>query len=180
MELLRAFSRRFKCVYSIYGMNENIVKMLELIRGPVPQRVPDPIDVVSVDGFIVERCTGRVVRRDLTLDKGKPYEHQPLYVYCRATRFEGLIRNSGVPFHSRSLCTDTFCKLEQAWLNNKLLLGNRKYFLSQRLILSEICRLNDIQYKFSDRRPIRDKRRWRIQQKLFSRLLKATKCTTTD
>ena len=131
------------------------------------------MDLVTEDGFLIDRLTGRVIRRELTLDECRPYDHHPIYVYCRATRFESLILRAGVPFDKQSLCLNLFCALEEAWLNDKKLLGSRKYFLSQRLVLSEICRLHKIKYIFSDKRPIRDKRRWRIQQKLFGKLLKA-------
>ena len=157
-------------------MNTNIEKMLELITG-AKRVTPPKVHVgahISVDGFIVDSANGRVVRRDLTLDQCKPYEHQPLYVYCRASRFENLIRNAGVPLKKQTFCLHLFCQLEEAWLQDKKVLGNRKYFLSQRLILSEICRLNNIKYKFTNKQPIRDKRRCIIQQKLFSDLLKAS------
>ena len=144
-------------------------KLLESIR-PTRQVETTPTDTVVEDGFLIERTTGRLLRRELTLDDCKPYDHHPIYVYCRATRFEGLIRRAGVPFDKQAFCLKLFCKLEEVWLKDKKLLGNRKYFLYQRLVLSEICRLHNINYKFSNKRPIRDKRRWRIQQKLFSLL----------
>ena len=147
-------------------------KLLESIR---PQRltVEETTDTVVEDGFLIERGTGRVLRRELTLDDCKPYDHHPIYMYCRATRFDSLIRRAGVPFGKQTFCLKLFCRLEEVWLNNKKLLGNRKYFLSQRLVLSEICRLHNIKYKFSNKRPIRDKRRWHIQKKLFKTLLAA-------
>lgn len=148
-------------------------KLIESIR-PKKQQKKEPTDVVVEDGFLIDRATGRVLRRELTLDNCKPYDHHPIYVYCRATRFESLIMRTGVPLDKQVFCLKVFCELEKAWLNDKKLLRNRTYFLSQRLVLSQICRLNDIKYKFSNRRPIRDKRRWRIQQKMFTKLLEAT------
>ena len=46
----------------------NVEKMIALLY-PRKEREYDPPDVVSVEGFIVERMTGRVVRCDLTLDQ---------------------------------------------------------------------------------------------------------------
>ena len=47
-------------------------KLLESIR-PTRQVETTPTDTVVEDGFLIERTTGRLLRRELTLDDCKPY-----------------------------------------------------------------------------------------------------------
>ena len=134
--------------------------------------VPDtpPIgDFIVIDGFRVDPNTGVVAGPYLHIET-HDYLKQPLFIYNRRVRFEDLVWRWEVPPPNRGRVLELFALLEQVWEAHKDKFP-RKYFLTQRLLLQEICKICGCTCSVTGR-PIRDKRRYKKQMKILCGLLR--------
>ena len=145
--------------------------------------VPVERECIVVDGFRVDPATGVVVGPYLCNEQ-HDYLKQPLFIYNRSVRFEDLVWRCEVPPASRARVLEFFSLLEQIWESNKDKFP-RKYFLTQRLLLQEICKICGCTCSVK-RRPIRDKRRYKKQMIILCGLLriflhdKSVRCQLTS
>ena len=149
---------------------DNLTQLLKLAgqlhEMPPIERVPNKLFVV--DGFVVDLDTGDVHGQYICVDTCS-YTNQPLFIYNRSVRFEELVWKSQVPGPFIPRVLQVFSVLEQVWEKHKSSF-ERKYFLTQRLLLQEICRLLGCSCSIVGR-PIRDKRRYKKQIEILKRLL---------
>ena len=145
----------------------NLAQLLVLAgQGPKPRPIPTG---TIIDGFVVDVTTGVVHGQYLAIDD-QDYTKQPLFIYNRSVRFEDLVWRNRVPGpHIKDVLT-LFTSLETVWEAHKSSF-NRKYFLTQRLLLQEICRIVGCTCDIKGR-PIRDKRRYKKQIVIFHELLR--------
>ena len=149
--------------------NPCVLKLLRLARGdlnaPKKQTTIAPEDtLITEDGLVVDSSTGFVIRRHLVLDEG-PYGYcAPLYTYDRTNRFSCLLSPCGIPLEKRSLVIRVFEQLEQQWESTKEKY-TRKYFLSQKLVLREVCSRLGINCNLPI--SIRDRHRRKKQLRIF-------------
>ena len=121
-------------------------------------------NLIVEDGLVFDSHTGILVRRELVLDEG-PYGYcAPLYTYDRTNRFSCLLSPSGVPLESRGLVIRVFEQLETQWEATKEKY-QRKYFLSQKLVLRQITSRLGIPCTLPV--AIRDRKRRRKQLSIF-------------
>ena len=139
--------------------------LLRLARGEQKERPQDiEKELISEEGFVFEAHTGRVVRRQLVLDEG-PYGYcAPLYTYDRTNRFSCLLSPCGVPLPKRGLIIRVFEQMEAQWESTKEKY-ERKYFLSQKLVLRELCQRLGVPCNLPI--SIRDRNRRRKQLRIF-------------
>ena len=145
-----------------------VLGLLRLARGEqnVPKKNPSSVEATLIieDGVILDANTGFLVRRQLVLDEG-PYGYcAPLYTNDRTNRFSCLLSPSGVPLDKRNLVIRVFEQLEQQWETTKDKYA-RKYFLSQKLVLREVCHRLGIPCNLPV--SIRDRNRRRKQLSIF-------------
>ena len=136
--------------------------------------VPEPPllkTCIVVDGFYVDETTGVVKGRHLDLDQNVCGHFSPLYYYNRSWRFIGLFNLYNLSFPDQGIVLQHFEAVEKAWEQEK---DNytRVYFLTQKLLLQEICRRLDIPTTQDPRRPISDMKRYRAQISIFESLWK--------
>ena len=131
--------------------------------------VPVERECIVVDGFRVDPATGLVAGQYLCIEE-HDYLKQPLFIYNRSVRFEDLVWRCEVPAASRARVLEFFCLLEQIWEAHKDEFP-RKYFLTQRLLLQEICKICGCTCSLKGR-PIRDKRRYKKQMIILCGLLR--------
>ena len=148
---------------------DNLSKLLVLAGlatppGPPPQDVPFHV----VSGFRVCPETGIVLGSNLHIDECD-YTKSPLFIYNRSVRFEELAWRSEVPAHRIAHVLAYFAHIERIWEDNKSKF-DRKYFLTQRLLLQEICARIGTTCSIRGR-PIRDKRRYRRQIAILEDLM---------
>ncbi len=141
-----------------------VQELLALARGPVPDEVPSDVREIVEDGLRIDAMTGCVIGRDLSLDAGTYGFCAPIYSYDRTNRFSCLLTPSGVPMHKRHLVIRVFEQLEKRWEDTKEKYS-RKYFLSQKLVLREICSRLGVSCNLPV--AIRDTKRRRKQMSIF-------------
>ena len=151
--------------------DEAVQSLLCLARGGAGKEpfVPEQpcVSTIVEDGLILDANTGRVLRSDLSLDAG-PYGFcAPIYSYDRTNRFSCLLTPAGVPIGKRHLVIRVFEQLEQLWESTKENY-KRKYFLSQKLVLREICLRLGIPCSLPI--AIRDTKRRRNQMRIFDKM----------
>ena len=145
--------------------------------------VPVERECIVVDGFRVDPETGLVAGQYLCIEE-HDYLKQPLFIYNRSVRFEDLVWRCEVPPAHRARVLEFFCLLEQIWEAHKDEFP-RKYFLTQRLLLQEICKICGCTCSVTGR-PIRDKRRYKKQMIILCGLLrifvndKSVRCQLTS
>ena len=132
------------------------------------EEIPTEREYIVVDGFRVDPGTGEVICQYLCIEQ-PDYLKQPLFIYNRSVRFEDLVWRCEVPPASRARVLEFFSLLEQIWESNKDKFP-RKYFLTQRLLLQEICKICGCTCSVKGR-PIRDKRRYKKQMVILYGLL---------
>lgn len=104
---------------------------------PAESTKEDIQQLIIEDGLVFDSSTGILIRRELVLDEGCYGYCAPLYTYDRTNRFSCLLSPSGVPLERRGLVIRVFEQLEQQWEATKEKY-DRKYFLSQKLVLRQI------------------------------------------
>ena len=148
------------------GWDSDVVQSLLRLARPPSKEVVEArtSEVVCVEGVLLNPQTGVVLRCDLSLDAG-PYGYcAPIYTYDRTNRFSCLLTPSGVPVSSRHLVIRVFEQLEKLWEDTKTEY-DRKYFLSQKLVLREVCRRLGVACNLPV--AIRDSKRRRNQMRIF-------------
>ena len=143
--------------------------MLLVLAGQGAKPLPEgPTEFHVVCGLRVCRETGLVLGSNLHIDECD-YTKSPLFIYNRSVRFEELAWRSGVcPSRIKEVLL-YFSHIERIWEDNKSKFA-RKYFLTQRLLLQEICARIGTSCSITGR-PIRDKRRYRRQLAILNDLL---------
>jgi hypothetical protein len=121
-----------------------------------------------VEGFYVDRTTGVVCGRHLELDTNSG-SAAPIYYYNRSWRFVGLFNNYDIALPDQTIALNYFEALEKVWEKEKENYA-RVYFLTQKVILQEICRRLCIPSSQPAKRPISDLRRYKAQIKIFNAL----------
>ena len=121
-----------------------------------------------VEGFYVDTNTGIVCGRHLDLDTNTG-SAAPIFYYNRSWRFIGLFNNYDIALPDQTIALNYFEALEKVWEAQK---ANyvRVYFLTQKVILQEICKRLCIPSSQPARRPISDLRRYKAQIKIFNAL----------
>lgn len=149
---------------------DSCIRELLVLAGQAP--VPTPSSNSSlfhvVCGFRVCPETGLVLGSNLHIDECD-YTKSPLYIYNRSVRFEELAWRSEVPTRCIAQVLAYFSHIERIWEDNKSRF-DRKYFLTQRLLLQEICARIGTSCSIRGR-PIRDKRRYRRQIAILEDLM---------
>ena len=125
-------------------------------------------DCTVVEGFYVNTNTGIVCGRHLDLDTNSG-SAAPIYYYNRSWRFIGLFNNYDIALPDQTIALNYFEALEKVWEQQK---ENyvRVYFLTQKVILQEICKRLCIASSQPAQRPISDLRRYKAQIKIFNAL----------
>ena len=141
------------------------------LQGPRPGPPSPSRTCIVVDGFYVDPETGIVKGRHLDLDYNTRGHFCPLYYYNRSWRFIGLFNMFKISFEDQSVVLKYFEDIEKAWEQAKENY-DRVYFLTQKLLLQEICKRLDIPSSQSPKRPISDLRRYRAQISIFDALWK--------
>jgi len=140
-----------------------VQSLLALARGP-STTVHKLGNTISEEGMLINPDTGVLVCRDLSIDAG-PYGFcAPIYHYDRTNRFSCLLMPSGVPVCSRHLVIRVFEQLEKTWESTKEKY-DRKYFLSQKLVLREVCKRLGVNCNLPV--AIRDSKRRSQQMRIF-------------
>ena len=121
-----------------------------------------------VDGFYVDTSTGLVCGRFLDLDANNG-SAAPIYYYNRSWRFVGLFNNYNISLPDQTVALNYFEALEKVWEKEKKNY-TRVYFLTQKVILQEICKRLSIPSTQPPKRPISDVRRYNAQIKIFNAL----------
>ena len=124
---------------------------------------------VVEDGLYVDPETGLVKGRHLELDRNVNGHYSPIYYYNRSWRFIGLFNLFDIDFRDQVTVLRCFEALEKAWEEVKQNY-TRVYFLSQKLLLQEICNRLDIASTQPAKRPISDLRRYKAQIAIFNDL----------
>ena len=126
---------------------------------------------IVIEGFYVDPYTGLLRGRHLDLDDNVRGHFCPIYYYNRSWRFIGLFNLFKLSFPDQNTVLKYFENIEKAWEQVK---GKytRVYFLTQKLILQEICKRLSIQSTQDPKRPISDLRRYRAQIAIFNDLWK--------
>ena len=137
---------------------------------PVPVRRMLHRECLIEDGHYIDRDTGEVLGRHLDLDDNSG-SCCPLYYYCRSWRFIGLFNLYNIRIRDQNKTLRYFEALETAWEEVKKNY-TRVYFLTQKLILRQICQRLGIFSTQPDKRPISDLRRYRAQIAIFNDLWK--------
>ena len=130
-------------------------------RGNRPDRRLHHYCVVE-DGLYIDPETGQVKGRHLELDRNVNGHYSPIYYYNRSWRFIGLFNLFDIDFRDQVVVLRCFEGLEKAWEEVKTNY-TRVYFLSQKLLLQEICNRLDIASTQPTKRPISDLRRYNAQ-----------------
>ena len=91
-----------------------------------------------VDGFYVDTETGIVCGQYLDLDANNG-SAAPIYYYNRSWRFVALFNNYNISLPNQTVALDYFEALEKVWEKEKKNY-TRVYFLTQKVILQEICK----------------------------------------
>ena len=126
------------------------------------------------NGYYLHPQTGVLLGRHLELDMNKgPYA--PLYHYNRSWRFIGLFNMYEIDIRQQGQCLDCFEAIERAWEQEKSKYA-RVYFLTQKLLLQNICARLRIPSTQPTKRPISDIRRYRAQIRIFEDLWKIVIC----
>ena len=124
---------------------------------------------VVEDGMYVDPETGVVMGRYLELDRNINGQYSPIYYYNRSWRFIGLFNLYEIDFRDQTVTLRCFEELEKAWEKVKEKY-TRVYFLTQKLLLQEICTRLNIKSTQPAKRPISDLRRYKAQIKIFNDL----------
>ena len=124
---------------------------------------------VVEDGLYVDPSTGIVMGRHLELDKNVNGQYSPIYYYNRSWRFIGLFNLYEIDFRDQAITLRCFEQLEKAWEKVKEKY-TRVYFLTQKLLLQEICTRLNIKSTQPAKRPISDLRRYKAQIEIFNDL----------
>lgn len=146
---------------------DNLTQLMR-IAGLITTPVPDQTPYTVLDGFLVDVSTGVIKGPYLHIEEVN-YTNQPLFIYNRSVRFEDLVWKSQVPGPFIKDVLLTFCLIETVWEAHKEEF-NRKYFLTQRLLCQEICKMLGCACSIRGR-PIRDKRRYKKQLAILHSLL---------
>ena len=133
--------------------------------------VPIRRTCVVEDGLYVDPNTGILKGRHIDLDDNTRGHFCPLYYYNRSWRFIGLFNTYNISFRNQTIVLKSFEDIESAWELTKDAY-DRVYFLTQKLLLQEICKRLDIPTTQSPKRPISDARRYRAQIQIFDALWK--------
>ena len=95
--------------------------------------------VVLDNGYKYDRFTGVLLGQHLEPDKYNVHS-APLFVYNRTDRFYLLCQRSMPgPYSDINMCVKMFQRLEDVWNERKDKYKPCKYFLSQKLVLREVC-----------------------------------------
>ena len=121
-----------------------------------------------VEGYYVDQTTGVVCGRHLDLDANNG-SAAPIYYYNRSWRFIGLFNSYDIALPDQTVALNYFEALEKVWEKEKEKY-TRVYFLTQKVILQEICRRLCIPSSQPPKRPISDIRRYNAQIKIFNAL----------
>jgi len=124
---------------------------------------------VVEDGLYVDPTTGIVMGRHLELDRNVNGQYSPIYYYNRSWRFIGLFNLYNIDFRDQTITLRCFEQLEKAWEKVKQNY-TRVYFLTQKLLLQEICTRLKIASTQPAKRPISDLRRYKAQIEIFNDL----------
>ena len=141
-----------------------------------PCRTPsyDRRRCILENGYYLHPETGVLLGRHLELDMNTgPYA--PLYHYNRSWRFIGLFNMYEIDVRQQGQCLDCFEAIERAWEQEKSKY-TRVYFLTQKLLLQNICARLRIPSTQPAKRPISDIRRYRAQMLIFEDLWKIVIC----
>ena len=151
------------------GVSELYDLYLSQRRGPPAVKRKLHHYCVVEDGYYVDPTTGIVEGRVLELDRNINGQYSPLYYYNRSWRFIGLFNMYEIGFRDQNATLKCFEELEKAWEKVK---GNytRVYFLTQKLLLQEICTRLNIKSTQPPKRPISDLRRYKAQIAIFNDL----------
>lgn len=156
-------------------MAVNVVELEKLYReityGVKPEQERLHRTCIVVEGFYVDPNTGEIRGRHLDLDDNVRGHFCPLYYYNRSWRFIGLFNMFELTFPAQNIVLRYFENIEEAWEKTKDKY-TRVYFLTQKLILQEICKRLSIASTQNPKRPISDLRRYKAQIAIFNDLWK--------
>ena len=138
---------------------------------PVPPKAKLHKTCIVIDGFYVDPDTGVVKGRHLDLDENVRGHFCPLYYYNRSWRFIGLFNLYNISFLEQGTVLKHFEAVERAWEHEKEKY-DRVYFLTQKLLLQEICSRLDVKTTQDPKRPISDLKRYNAQIAIFEELWK--------
>ena len=149
-------------------MLANLMRLAGVTTDPpvqtyVPGRIVD-------QGFYVDTETGEILGPYLDTTEGAFDGGRPIWVYDRSIRFAHLFSPANIPLQFRSPILEIFEKLEKEWLQRKERYLPRRYFLSQALTLKLICKKRNIPCAWRNKKVIRDKKRYRLQNTIFNEL----------
>ena len=153
------------------GFSEAVESLLDLYRGTVEVKPKLHRYCLVEDGFYVDPNTGVVMGPHLDLDLNTMGHYSPLYYYNRSFRFIGLFSVYSLHIRDQGTALQYFERLEKVWEDTKTKY-TRVYFLSQKLVLLEICRRLCITSTQPNKRPISDLKRYRAQICIFNDLWK--------
>ena len=129
--------------------------------------------VVIEEGMRIDASNGVVLGRFLEPDKYNVYS-APLFIYNRSDRFYLLCRGHMCGSERQvSHVLYLFRQLEDVWEDQKDKYKPRKYFLSQKLLCLELCKI--CSYKCSIISAIQDKSRLRAQMLIYDDLFLSIK-----
>ena len=145
------------------GRSDSVVEYLRRVRYAGP--------VTVEDGLLIDTSTGIVLGTYLELDRNHNGYFSPIYCYNRSWRFSALFSLYDIDICDQNRCLCCFEALESVWEKVKKDYS-RTYFLSQKLILQQICSRLTINSTQPPRRPIADLRRYNAQMVIFNDLWK--------
>lgn len=134
------------------------------------------VGVIVEDGMRIDSATGVLLGPNLEPDVYSA-SACPLYIYNRSIRFYSLCRRYMVgPNEQVEAVVSKFCELEECWNTNKEKYLPRKYFLSQKLLCLELCKLLGFQCDIV--KAISDKSRLHVQLTIYKDLFDTIKGKT--
>ena len=151
--------------------SEAIEALLQLHRGTAEVKPKLHRFCLVEDGFYIDPDTGVVQGRHLDLDQNTMGHYSPLYYYNRSWRFIGLFSIYSIHITDQGTALEYFERLEKAWEDTKSKY-TRVYFLTQKLLLQQICTRLGIASMQPAKRPISDLKRYRAQIDIFNDLWK--------
>lgn len=152
-------------------LSEAATALLNLYRGKVEVKPKLHRYCLIEDGYYIDPETGIVQGRHLELDLNTRGHYSPLYYYNRSWRFIGLFSVYSIHIRDQGTALEYFERLEKVWEDTKSQY-TRVYFLTQKLLLRQICLRLNIKSQQPDKRPISDLKRYRAQIKIFNDLWK--------
>ena len=151
--------------------SEAIEALLKLHRGTAEVKPKLHRFCLIEDGFYIDPDTGVVQGRHLDLDQNTMGHYSPLYYYNRSWRFIGLFSIYSIHITDQGTALEYFERLEKVWEDTKSKY-TRVYFLTQKLLLQQICTRLSIASTQPPKRPISDLKRYRAQILIFNDLWK--------